>query len=304
MNSKSASRTARAKALSPRALPELPVLNDDTVSLKRSKGTKSQASTAFDKYAAYSIAVQSPHHDVRFMRRLYRDLIHREPITMREDFCGTFELCCEWVKLSNENRAIGMDIDPEPLAYGVENYLSALCESEQRRVTIAEQNVLARTTAKADIVCAFNYSYFVFQSRETLLRYFEAVRQSLRPGGILIIDCFGGPMCGKPSIESRKLSGLTYYWEQESFDSISNRARFSIHFKPKGGRKRNRVFSYDWRMWSLAELRDLMLEAGFKDTKVYWEGTGRNGSGSGVFNLRARGEAVERWVAYLVGQTT
>jgi SAM-dependent methyltransferase len=303
MNTKSASHTIRAKAPSARDLSELSALNDDTFQLKLSKATKSRASAAFDKYAAYAEAVQSTHHDVRFMRRLYRELTHGEPRTMREDFCGTFSLCCEWVKLGSENRAIGMDIDPEPLAYGAQNYFSALSESEKRRVSAVEQDVLSKSTVKADIVCAFNYSYFVFQSRETLLRYFKAVRQSLRAGGIFMVDCFGGPLCGKPSVESRKISGLTYYWEQESFDPISNRARFSIHFKPKGGRKRNRVFSYDWRMWSLAELRDLMLEAGFKDTRVYWEGTGRDGSGSGVFNYRVKGEAVERWVAYMVGLT-
>ena len=41
---------------------------------------------------------------------------------IREDFCGTFSLCCEWVKAHHENRACGIDLDLEPIEYGKKNY--------------------------------------------------------------------------------------------------------------------------------------------------------------------------------------
>ena len=259
-------------------------------------------SASFDKYEAYARSVQSPREDARFMRLVYRNLNKSEPTIMREDFCGTFALCCEWVKLDETKRAIGLDIDPEPLAYGTETYLSELTPSQQKRVRTLERDVLVRYASKSDIICALNFSYFCFQERATLLRYFKACRQSLRPEGLFVVDAFGGPQCGEPSTDKKRLPGLTYYFEQENFDPINNRTRFSIHFKPKDGKTRKRAFTYDWRMWSIPEIRDVMLDAGFKEVEVYWEGTSRDGRGSGRFNRKAKGEPCQVWVAYVVGR--
>jgi hypothetical protein len=118
---------------------------------------------------------------------------------------------------------------------------------------------------------------------------------------LFVVDVFGGPQYGEPSVDTKRLPGLDYFFEQELFDPISNSTRFHIHFKPRGKRPYKKAFSYDWRMWSIPEIRDLMLDAGFKDVVVYWEGTGRNGRGSGKFNRRAKGESCSIWVAYVVG---
>jgi SAM-dependent methyltransferase len=235
------------------------------------------------------------------MRGVYRDISKGEPKTMREDFCGTYALSCEWANLGQDKRAIGIDLDPEPLAYGTAHNLPLLSESARKRVTTFERDVLARPAPKADIICAMNFSYFIFHSRETLRLYFEACRRSLLPGGLLLVDTFGGPSCGKASVDTKRLPGLVYKWEQEDFDPINNRARFHIHFQPKGERMRKRVFTYDWRMWSIPEVRDIMIDAGFKDTAVYWEGTGKNGRGSGKYHRKIRGESCDVWVAYVVG---
>jgi hypothetical protein len=45
----------------------------------------------------------------------------------------------------------------------------------------------------------------------------------------------------------------------------------------------NKAFTYDWRLWTPAELSEGMREAGFKDVRVYWEGTGADGKGNGAF---------------------
>jgi SAM-dependent methyltransferase len=258
---------------------------------------------SFDKYAAYAQAVQSPDNDARFLRLLYRNLNKEEPTILREDFCGTFALCCEWVKLDNTKQAIGLDLDPEPLAYGADTYLAELKPEQQKRVKTIQANVLDKGNAKADIVCAFNFSYFAFHERKTLVSYFTQCRKSLRKNGIFVVDTFGGPQHGEPSLDTKRLPGLTYYFEQEEFDPINNRTRFSLHFKPKGGRTRKRAFTYEWRMWSIPEIRDVMLDAGFKDVEVYWEGTARDGRGSGRFTRKERGEPCQVWVAYVVGRT-
>jgi SAM-dependent methyltransferase len=263
---------------------------------------EASSSRSFDKYIAYAQSVQSPKEDARFLRLIYRNIRKKEPQVLREDFCGTFALCCEWAKLDGDKRAIGLDIDPEPLAYGTENYLPNLSASAQKRVTPLERDVLENQSGKADVICAMNFSYFCFHERKTLLRYFTNCRRALGRDGLFVVDAFGGPQHGAPSMDTKRYPGLTYYFEQETFDPINNRTRFSLHFKPKGGRTKKRVFTYDWRMWSIPEIRDVMLDAGFKAVDVYWEGTARNGRGTGRFTRKERGESCRVWVAYVVGR--
>lgn len=48
---------------------------------------------------------------------------------------------------------------------------------------------------------------------------------------------------------------------------------------------------YDWRLWSLSELKDLLEKAGSRKVDVYWKGTDpSNGGGNGVFRLFRRGD--------------
>ena len=54
----------------------------------------------FDKYKYYLDSVQSPDTDVEFIRSCYREARKRDPVTLREDFCGTFMISCEWAKLT------------------------------------------------------------------------------------------------------------------------------------------------------------------------------------------------------------
>ncbi len=67
-------------------------------------------------------------------------------------------------------------------------------------------------------------------------------------------------------------------------------------------KKIEQVFTYDWRMWSIPEIRDIMHEVGFRKTHVYWEGTAKDGSGDGNFTRVDHGEACQSWIAYVVGE--
>ena len=44
-----------------------------------------------------------------------------------------------------------------------------------------------------------------------------------------------------------------------------------------------------------------MIEVGFKETAVMWEGTDSNGEGDGKFKKVEEGEHCESWVAYVIG---
>ncbi len=65
---------------------------------KRKKSrTRSMADEA-DRYVLYQMSVQEPEHEIEFFDQVYKDANGRTPKILREDFCGTFAVCCEWAK--------------------------------------------------------------------------------------------------------------------------------------------------------------------------------------------------------------
>lgn len=257
----------------------------------------------FDKYEIYKRAVQSPETDVEFLRDTYRELTGKLPVTLREDFCGTFGVCCEWIRMGSRYKAHGIDLDYEPIQYGLNHHVPGLSSSQRERLQIHQENVLNPGLPHADIICAMNFSHYVFKERAVMRSYFHNCFATLNEGGIFVVDAFGGSLCQEANEEKTRHRGFTYYWDQKSFDPVTNHAVFQIHFKlDREAKKRECVFAYDWRMWTLPELRDLMRETGFRKATVYWEGTTRSGSGNGIFRPAERGEECQAWVAYVVGE--
>ncbi|MGE0762665.1 MAG: class I SAM-dependent methyltransferase [Bdellovibrionales bacterium] len=250
----------------------------------------------FDKYWYYRDAVQAPDVDARFMFNLYRRLRGRKPKVLHEDFCGTFANLCEWVKINPQTKGIGIDLDPEPLAYGCEHYLPRLTTAQQKRLKLLQANVLTARPGLADVVLALNFSYYIFKTRKELLNYFRHAYAGLSGRGIFVVDAFGGPACAEANVDRTRKRGYTYFWEQVNFEPITNLAKFQIHFKRDGEKIRKKVFCYDWRMWSLPEIREAMLDAGFRKTAVYWE------DDHGDFRPGTKGDAdCTAWIAYVVG---
>lgn len=257
---------------------------------------------AATKYTLYIQAVQSPDTDVLFYKKVYQDFRGKvkKGLTLREDFCGTGILSTEWVKLHPKNKAFGVDLDPEPLFFGHENFISKLPPDQKNRIQLLRKNVLDRGLPQVDIAVAVNFSYFLFRERELLKKYFQNVYRSLKPKGLYIVDIFGGSQCMDAIVDKTRHKNFTYYWDQKNFDPVTNYADFAIHFRYKNKMYED-VFTYDWRLWSIAEIREIMKEAGFKQTQVYWEGTARDGGGNGVFTRITKGEACLSWIAYVVG---
>ncbi len=256
----------------------------------------------FDKYKYYKEAVQSPENDVVFFNQLYKQIFNKEAEVLREDFCGTFAICCEWTKLAENKKAIGVDLDKEPIDYGFKHNFNTLNESQKNRVEILQQNVMSPELPSADIIAALNFSYFLFKERQQLKDYFVNAYKTLNPNSLFVIDCFGGPAAQVENEEETEHDDFSYFWDQESFNPINNHAVFNIHFKIGTQEKIHKAFTYDWRMWSLPELQELMIEVGFKDVHVLWEANGEDGEGNGEFYRAEKGEDCEAWVAYVVGK--
>ncbi|MFQ5749497.1 MAG: class I SAM-dependent methyltransferase, partial [Planctomycetota bacterium] len=90
-----------------------------------------------------------------------------------------------------------------------------------------------------------------------------------------------------------------YVWEQARFNPVDHHILCYIHFKLADGTHLKRAFRYDWRIWSLTELKDALRDAGFARVDVHWEGSDQNGKGNGIFRKVLRAENEECYIAYL-----
>jgi SAM-dependent methyltransferase len=273
----------------------------DDARRKRKKKQRRTAKTA-DIHDLYQLSVQSPDIDAPFFARYHRKVAGRPARVFREDFCGTAHLASHWVTLHGENRAIGVDLDADTLDWGRRHNIAPLNEDRQSRIELVEADVRTVDTEKADIIVALNFSYSFFKTRDELRGYLSRARQALRPGGLMFLDAWGGSETQIEQEEERDVEDFVYVWDQSKFDPVKNHAICKIHFRFKDGSKIKNAFVYDWRLWSLPELQELMTEAGFRDVHVLWEGTDKKtGEGNDKYRRAARGEADPAWLAYVVG---
>jgi SAM-dependent methyltransferase len=250
-----------------------------------------------DVFALYERIVQSPDADVAFIDQVFRTRNRRAPRTLREDFCGSAALSAAWVNGSPERRAVAVDNDPRVLAY------ARRAGRESSRLTLRCADVLDDAArARFDVIAAYNFSVFVLKSRSALTRYFARVHRALAPRGMFFMDVFGGLTAEQVSLETRDAEGVTYIWEQASFELLTRTLRAYIHFRLADGRTIRRAFKYDWRLWQLVELREALAETGFRSADVYWEDRDEDGEGTGRFRRRTRVESEPSWNAYVVAQ--
>ncbi|MCK6370513.1 MAG: methyltransferase domain-containing protein [Gammaproteobacteria bacterium] len=226
----------------------------------------------------------------------------RQPRSFREDFSGPASAACEWVRSQRGARAIGVDIEPAVIEWGRRHRLSRLPPEARKRVRLITADVLKVKTAPVDVVAALNFSYWVFKSRQTLLRYFRRVRKSLTAEGIFVLDAFGGHDAVRELKERTRHRGFAYVWEQVRYRPVTGEIECHIHFRFPDGSMIRSAFVYDWRLWTLPELRELLLEAGFRRATVYWEGDDGEGGGNGEFKPEEYGEADATWIAYVVAE--
>lgn len=260
------------------------------------------AATA-DRHKLYEDSVQDPQREIEFLQRLYRKLTGRRPMVLREDFCGTAQVCCQWVKMHQQHIAIGIDLDPRVLRWASRRNVAQLSREQTARLKLLNNNVLTVQTASADVIAAMNFSYYTFKTRHQLLQYFRHCRSGLSKNGVMFLDAFGGYDAYREMEETTKHGKFTYVWDQAKYDPVTGDMTCYIHFTFPDGSALRRAFRYEWRLWSLPEIKELLVEAGFSKILVYWEGTDvKSGEGNGIFRPVKRGDADAGWIAYLIAQ--
>lgn len=255
-----------------------------------------------DIHDLYERAVQNVEHEVEFTQATFERIRGRKAYRLREDFCGTANASCRWVRQGEQFQAIGVDIDPNVLDWGRRNRVAQLPVADRARVQLLESDVMMVATPPVDIVVALNFSYFIFDTRDKLRDYFTRARAGLVDDGVFFIDLFGGAQAQEEMKEKTKHKGFTYIWDQSKFHPVTNHIRCHIHFSFPDGSKIKKAFTYEWRLWSAPELREILIEAGFRSATVYWEGEDEDGEANGEFEPHAKGQADPAWIAYVVAE--
>ena len=277
---------------------------------KSKKRIKLTASNA-DKHILYEQSVQSVDSNLEFMTQTFREYTGRELQSLTEDFCGTACLSCAWVESGDERVALGIDLDPEPLAWCRENHIPSLSAPE--RLTLVEGNVLDAREQKVDLIAAFNFSYFIFYDRDSLRRYFEVARTGLKEDGMLMLDVFGGTTTFDVALEEQyvepfkrydgvKYGGYFYQWEQAEFNVITNRIKCHIHFGFEDDSSMKEAFTYEWRMWTVPEITEVLREAGFETTDVFIHGWDEDGDADDDFQKREVYDNEAGWIGFIVAK--
>ncbi|KAJ2077042.1 hypothetical protein H4R24_005363 [Coemansia sp. RSA 988] len=273
------------------------------------KRPKTMAEMA-DKHQLYMQAVQNPRKEVKNLDSIYRTLSARHlahvdhgedddsplyqrrgAMTLREDFCGTAVLCAEWVRARPvpDRRAYGIDIDTEVIDYAWKHVLCCSDSDNGSRARVICGDVMdvhARDTSsgssatmctpRVDIIAAFNFSVCYFHQRSDLVRYLQHSLSNLNDFGLFFCDVFGGSEITQPLVSRvRDLGYFKYLFRQHNYDLCTNTVQISLGFKMKDGSMLKDCFSYRFRLYSLCELKEAMLDAGFDKVSI-WTSTKKN----------------------------
>lgn len=263
-----------------------------------------------DRHVLYQESVQAPEAEVDFFEKTFKALRNRDAVSIREDFCGTAYLATEWCKGQPKRTAVGVDYDEETLEWGRKHNIEPAGEDVAKRITLYQDDVRNVSDEKVDITCAFNFSYCIFETRDELRNYFEKTQAGLKDDGLLILDLFGGTECEDVLEEETELEDqqATYIWEHVSFNPIDGHMACAIHFEFDDGSRMDNAFKYEWRHWGIPEIKELLLESGYKNVRIYWEeyvdadDDDDELEGTGNYYETSEVENQESWMIYLVAE--
>jgi hypothetical protein len=225
-------------------------------------------STMFDKHDLYELCVQNPEACIPLINAIHG----RSPRTLAEDFAGTAILSCQWAEQSDDHRAIATDLDQEALNKHPDH-------PRVTKVCADVNNAQPDEQFPADVIFVGNFSIGYHHTRAELVAYLKQARARLaQTNGTFLCDTYGGENAFIPGGVHRPTPMgdgrlCRYTWEQRDADPLTGMVRNYIHFRIEHAGtitdEHDEAFEYHWRLWSVPELRDAMLEAGFNTTNVY-----------------------------------
>jgi len=216
-----------------------------------------------DIHGLYELCVQNPDALVPLIRAIHAS----DPKVLGEDFSGTAALCRAWAQLGEGFRAIAVDLDAGLLARHGDHARVAKHACDVREID-----------TPCDALFVGNFSIGYFHTRDELVAYMKHARSRLSESGVFLCDTYGGDGAFSiggvhrptPMGDGRL---CRYTWEQRRADPLTGMVTDVIHFRVEDAgvitHEFEDAFVYEWRLWSVPELRDAMRDAGFESTEVY-----------------------------------
>jgi hypothetical protein len=218
----------------------------------------------WDKFTLYEIAVTNAHALAAFFA-----VLAPKAHMLREDFSGTGALARAWCKTPGR-LAIAVDVDRAVTSRIPATAGLAIVTSDVRRCR-----------RSCDVLAATNFALGYLHTRSQLLAYLRHARSCLTTRGLFVADIYAGSSAFVAE-EQRVVvrvppafgsGAFVYVWEQRTVDVTTGMVTNAIHFELPRVKRRPLVirdaFTYRWRVWSIPELREAMLEAGFRTVNAY-----------------------------------
>lgn len=268
----------------------------------------------------YRWATQDPAAQAAVLAEIHRRVRGgHEARILREDFAGNGADAVAWVAGGRGRRALAVDADVPTVEHGRARAQRLLGRRAASIEWFADDvhAVRAPHAARADICSVLNFSIGYLHTRAALLRYLGHARDALAESGVLVLNTFGGPDALRPHSDRHaivpgrekgvaRLAPFDYVWETRSYDAATARIDCRIHFEWTDAagtpRRIDDAFVYQWRLWSLPELTEALLEAGFRRAQI-WRHTVRQTRQGPRGWLRPVRRLIDApvWVAYVVG---
>lgn len=263
---------------------------------RRHTGTKALSEKRPDRFDLYEAAVTAPGPMAKFLRAVHGG----SPRVLGEDFSGTAALARAWVELDTRHAAVAVDKDRTVVARISEACAESFPHSRFRAIA---SNVL-RVKSKCDIIAATNFPICYWHTRRDLVRYLKHVRSRLNPRGVFVADLYGGSdsfTTGTTKVRvPTRWGAMEYSFEQRAADARTGRVLNALHFRI-GKRTIRDAFVYDWRLWSIPELADAMMEAGFRGVEIY-DSLGDAEDQDGNVYVRPAEELSDPFVVYVAAK--
>lgn len=244
--------------------------------------------------------MQSPGTTARYLEAIHGG----KPQVLREDFSGGGGICKAWVAAPKSKRRSAIAVDHDPAV------LTRLAAFPGIRTVASD---VLKAPDSADIIAAFNFPLGYWHDRASLIRYLKLCRGRLKPRGVFVADLYGGWSAFETTSTRRRMRtprGLVMYeWEQREADPVTGLVRNAIHFSMPRTRTSKAIsyknaFTYHWRLWSIPELTDACLEAGFRSVDVYDSQSGAlDHAGNFYARPLAHGEPLDSdWLVYVAAR--
>lgn len=216
-----------------------------------------------DRQDLYEACVQSPPEMTAMLRAIHG----RRPTVLGEDFAGSAALSRHWVRAVPGGSAVAVDLDAEALKRALGTPCVRTLTGDVRTVS-----------DRVDCLFVGNFSIGYLHTRGELVGYLRHARLRLNAGGVFVCDTYGGESAYIQGSVDRDVplpGGLIckYRWEQREADPLTGMVTDVLHFRVIDADEvvadYPEAFVYRWRLWSVPELRDALMEAGFSGTDIY-----------------------------------